>query len=74
MTVSYLEWVQGKQGYYWSEKEVNEKLQEMMERATNIIWEKAVKNQSQNSQNQLIPNLKKAAFEVAIERIIVASD
>ncbi len=74
VTVSYLEWVQGKQGYYWSEKEVNEKLQEMMERATNIIWEKAVKNQSQNSQNQLIPNLKKAAFEVAIERIIVASD
>ena len=33
VTVSYLEWVQGKAGFWWSEKEVNIKLKEMIERA-----------------------------------------
>ncbi len=63
VTVSYLEWVQGKAGYFWSEKEVNNKLKVMMERAFEVIWEKSV--------SQRIP-LKQAAFEVAIERITLA--
>lgn len=63
VTVSYLEWVQGKQGYWWSEKEVNEKLKEMINRATDKIWEK--------SQERKI-SLKEAAFEVALERIVKA--
>jgi len=33
VTVSYFEWVQGLQQYFWSEKEVNLKLKEMMEKA-----------------------------------------
>ena len=28
VTVSYFEWVQNNQGYYWSEEEVDEKLEE----------------------------------------------
>ena len=28
VTVSYFEWVQNNQGYYWTEEEVNEKLRE----------------------------------------------
>lgn len=63
VTVSYLEWVQGKQGYWWSEKEVNDKLEVMMIKAFEAIWERATK--------QKIP-LKQAAFEVAIERILKA--
>jgi glutamate dehydrogenase/leucine dehydrogenase len=63
VTVSYLEWVQGKQGYWWSEKEVNDKLEVMMIKAFEAIWERASK--------QKIP-LKQAAFEVAIERILKA--
>jgi glutamate dehydrogenase/leucine dehydrogenase len=63
VTVSYLEWVQGKAGYWWSEKEVNNKLEEMIVRAFNAIWDRSVKNK--------IP-LKQAAFEVAIERITSA--
>ncbi len=63
VTVSYLEWVQGKQGYWWSEKEVNERLKEMIERSTEKIWEKAVLRKI---------SLKEAAFEVALERIVKA--
>jgi len=63
VTVSYLEWVQGKAGYYWSEKEVNDKLKIIIERAFETIWKKSVEKK--------IP-LKQAAFEVAIERITSA--
>lgn len=60
VTVSYLEWVQGRQGYYWSEEEVNKKLKEMIERAFEAIWNKSIEKK--------MP-LKQAAFEVALERI-----
>lgn len=63
VTVSYLEWVQGKAGYWWSESEVNQKLKEMIVRAFESIWEKSV--------TKKMP-LKQAAFEVAIERITSA--
>ena len=63
VTVSYLEWVQGKAGYFWSEKEVNDKLKIMMEKAFEAIWKKSVEKK--------VP-LKQAAFEVALERITSA--
>jgi glutamate dehydrogenase/leucine dehydrogenase len=63
VTVSYLEWVQNKAGYYWSEEEVNSKLEVMMKKAFEAIWEKASKKK--------IP-LKQAAFEVALEKIVSA--
>src|SRR5919106_562617 len=37
VTVSYFEWVQDLQQYFWSEKQVNEKLQELMLRAFNQV-------------------------------------
>jgi glutamate dehydrogenase len=61
--VSYLEWVQGKAGFWWSEKEVNDKLKVMMERAFEAIWKKSIEKK--------MP-LKQAAFEVAIGRITSA--
>ena len=39
VTVSYFEWVQNNQGYYWSEEEVNEKLEVVMIKAFNRIVE-----------------------------------
>jgi len=63
VTVSYLEWVQNKASYYWSEEEVNQKLEVMMKRAFNSIWEKSLEKKI---------SLKQAAFEVAIERIVAA--
>lgn len=38
VTVSYFEWVQNKMGYYWSEKEVNEKHDANMELAFEQVW------------------------------------
>lgn len=63
VSVSYLEWVQSKQGYWWTEEEVNDKLTNIMQRAFEEIW-----NRSQNSNI----SLKQSAFEVAIARIAAA--
>ncbi len=60
VTVSYLEWVQGKQGFWWTEKEVNERLSIIMQQAFNDIWTE--------SQEKKI-SLKEAAFRVAVRRI-----
>jgi glutamate dehydrogenase (NADP+) len=39
VTVSYFEWVQNNQGYYWKLEEVNEKLHEIMAREFNSIYD-----------------------------------
>lgn len=41
VTVSYFEWVQNKMGYYWTEKEVNEKHDHSMEQAFGHVWNNA---------------------------------
>jgi len=41
VTVSYFEWVQNKMGYYWTEKEVNEKHDLSMETAFDHVWTNA---------------------------------
>jgi glutamate dehydrogenase (NAD(P)+) len=38
VTVSYFEWVQDIQAYFWSEEEVNERLRQIMERAFNEVY------------------------------------
>jgi glutamate dehydrogenase (NADP+) len=38
VTVSYFEWVQNKQGYYWTEQEIHNRLQAVMEREGRAIW------------------------------------
>ena len=41
VTVSYFEWVQNNQGYYWSEEEVEEKLEKVMVKSFNNIYDTA---------------------------------
>jgi len=41
VTVSYFEWVQNNQGYYWSEEEVEEKLEKVIVKAFNNVYETA---------------------------------
>ncbi|MBI2931476.1 MAG: Glu/Leu/Phe/Val dehydrogenase [Planctomycetes bacterium] len=38
VTVSYFEWVQSLQNYFWSERDVNLRLRELMERAFEAVW------------------------------------
>src|SRR5918999_734591 len=39
VTVSYFEWVQDIQAYFWSEEEVNDRLRQIMERAFHEVYE-----------------------------------
>ncbi|MGP7816082.1 Glu/Leu/Phe/Val family dehydrogenase [Niallia sp. 01092] len=41
VTVSYFEWVQNNQGYYWTDEEVEERLEKVMSKAFNNIYETA---------------------------------
>ena len=38
VVVSYFEWVQGLQYYFWRESEITARLQEIMVRAFNRVW------------------------------------
>lgn len=63
VTVSYFEWCQNLQGYYWSEAEVNEKLKKKMSTAFKSVWQLSQKNKI---------DLRTAAFVLAVTRIIKA--
>lgn len=39
VTVSYLEWVQNRMGYYWSEERVNQVLEEFMVKAFHEVMD-----------------------------------
>ena len=61
---SYFEWVQNLQHFRWDEREVNDKLGAVMRRAYREVSKRA-------DEDQL--SLRKAAFRVAIERVVEAS-
>ncbi|MGO2789384.1 MAG: Glu/Leu/Phe/Val family dehydrogenase, partial [Staphylococcus saprophyticus] len=64
VTVSYFEWVQNNQGYYWSEEEVNTKMREKLTTAFDTIYEL--------SQNRKI-DMRLAAYIVGIKRTAEAA-
>jgi glutamate dehydrogenase (NAD(P)+) len=63
VTVSYFEWVQGLQNFFWSLKEVNEELQKVMERAFDAVNAKA---------DQADCDYRTAAYTIAISRVAEA--
>ena len=64
VTVSYFEWVQNNQGYYWSEEEVHEKLANVMIRSFETIYQTAQTHQV---------DMLLAAYMVGIKKIAEAS-
>ena len=64
VTVSYFEWVQDRHGYFWSEKEVNERLEVKMVEAYNVVLETAQKYKV---------DMRTAAYIVAINRVAVVT-
>jgi glutamate dehydrogenase (NAD(P)+) len=60
VTVSYFEWVQNREGYYWSESMVNERLREVMIRAFNDVV-------SYSKQHNV--NLRTASYMLSIDRV-----
>jgi glutamate dehydrogenase (NAD(P)+) len=65
VTVSYLEWVQNRMGYYWPEQRVNEDLTRIMEAAFDDVYATAQKRRV---------SMRIAAFMVAIRRVTEASE
>lgn len=65
VTVSYLEWVQNRMGYYWSEERVHEDLQRIMVKAFDEVL---VISQKYNV------NMRIAAFVQGIERVSRAAE
>lgn len=63
VTVSYFEWVQNRQGFYWTEEEVQHRLRPIMERESSVVWRTAQKNKV---------TLRTAAYVVGLERIAKA--
>jgi glutamate dehydrogenase (NAD(P)+) len=63
VTVSYFEWVQDRQGYFWNEKQVNERLEEIMVSSFGDIVTYAEKH---NVNNRI------AAYMVALDRVAFA--
>ncbi len=63
VTVSYFEWVQNRQQFYWTEQEVLSRLQPIMENALEDVWGTAQKYNT---------TLREAAFISALNRIVEA--
>jgi len=63
VTVSYFEWVQALQEYFWSEKEVNAKLKELMDRAFQSVY--AVHEERK-------VDMRRAAYVVGVSRVAEA--
>ncbi|EFW90306.1 NAD(P)-specific glutamate dehydrogenase [Haladaptatus paucihalophilus DX253] len=64
VTVSYFEWVQNRQRFYWSEERVNEELEDIIVSAFDDLT-------SAYEENDL-PNFRTAAYVVSLQRVIDA--
>jgi glutamate dehydrogenase (NAD(P)+) len=60
VTVSYFEWVQDRQGYFWNEQLVNSRLQEIMDESFDAVVEYAEKHHVNN---------RIAAYMLALDRV-----
>lgn len=60
VAVSYFEWIQNREGFYWTEEEVFEKLKPLMVAASQAVWHTAKEKNS---------SLRDAALLLAVERL-----
>lgn len=63
VTVSYFEWVQDLASYFWTEDEINHRMDVIMRKAIHDVWDRA---QHANC------SLRTASYIVACERILLA--
>ena len=64
VTVSYFEWVQNRQRFYWTEEKVNEELESIMVEAFDDL--------TSAYDDHDLPNMRTAAYAVAIRRVLDA--
>ena len=63
VTVSYFEWVQDLANFFWTKKEVDEKLEGIMVRAFDSVWK---------MHDEKKVDMRQAAYMVAINRVVEA--
>ena len=63
VTVSYFEWVQNRMGYYWTEAEVDQRLEKVMKTAFQDVYEYA---------KRYAVNLRYGAYALALDRVAEA--
>lgn len=63
VTVSYFEWVQGLMEFFWSEEEVNNRLQTVIQKAFDDTWEVSQRERT---------DLRTAAYMLAVDRVAEA--
>jgi glutamate dehydrogenase/leucine dehydrogenase len=61
VVVSYFEWVQGLQYYFWRESEITARLQEVMTRAFNRVWALASKESTDLRTAALMEGIRRVA-------------
>ncbi|HET7629237.1 MAG TPA: Glu/Leu/Phe/Val dehydrogenase [Bacillales bacterium] len=64
VTVSYFEWVQNNQGYYWTEEEVERRLEEVMVNSFNNVY---------NTSKTRRVNMRLSAYMVGVRKMAEAS-
>jgi len=64
VAVSYFEWVQNQQNWYWTEIEVNHRLTELMRQAVDEVWQTTAERQT---------NLRVGAYICALSRLASAA-
>jgi len=64
VTVSYFEWVQNNYNYYWTEEEVNQRLDHKITAAFKEVWDMHEKHKC---------NMRDAAYLVAVKRVADAT-
>ncbi len=64
VTVSYYEWVQDQYSFFWSEKQINETLEQTMRTAFNSVYETAQRYET---------DMRTGAYILAVERVAEAT-
>jgi glutamate dehydrogenase (NAD(P)+) len=64
VVVSYFEWVQGLQEYFWKEYEVNAKLNDIVVRAFEETW---------SARERFGTSMRTAAYGIAVQRVAEAT-
>jgi len=65
VTVSYFEWVQDFSSFFWSEEEINARLESIMIKAFDAIWRTA---------QERSVSIRTAAFIIACQRVLAARE
>ena len=65
VTVSYFEWVQDLQRFFWAENEINNRLETIMTRSYHAVYEKALEQHT---------NLRMGAYLLAVARVAEATE